>query len=65
MARVDYKFYLGQRVEYCPPQGTFSSTAYVVTTKLPKRDGEFEYRVSNVNDEQERMARENELRAVR
>ena len=56
MARVDYKFYLGQRVEYCPPQGTFSSTAYVVTTKLPKRDGEFEYRISMPDDWEARPA---------
>jgi hypothetical protein len=61
--RVGYKFYLGQQVEYRPPQGRFSS-GYVVTAKLPKRDGQFEYRISNVNDAQEGMARESELRAL-
>jgi hypothetical protein len=60
--RSGYKFYLGQRVEYRPPQGTFSS-AYVVTVKLPKRAGQFEYRISNMNDAQERI-RESELRAL-
>ena len=61
--RSGYKFYLGQRVEYRPPQGTFSS-AYVVTVKLPKRAGQFEYRISNMNDAQECVARESELRAL-
>jgi hypothetical protein len=62
--RIDYKFYLGHRVEYRPPQGTdISGGAHFVIAKLPARGREFEYRISNVNDEQERAARDNELRA--
>jgi hypothetical protein len=37
-----YKFFLNQRVEYPPSQGMFSRGVYVVTTKLSKRDREFE-----------------------
>jgi hypothetical protein len=35
-----------------------------VTAKLPEREGEFEYRIRNINEEHERMARESELRAL-
>jgi hypothetical protein len=63
LRRVGYKFYLGQQVEYRPPQGKFSS-GYVVTAKLPKRGGQFGYHISNMNDAQECMAREGELRAL-
>jgi hypothetical protein len=62
--RAGYKFYLGQRVEYRPPDGTVSSRACVVIAKLPKRDGEFEYRIRNVNERHERVARESELEAL-
>jgi hypothetical protein len=60
--RIGHKFYLGQRVKYRAAQGTFSSD-YVVTAKLPKRDEELGYWISNVNDEQGRIARESELQA--
>jgi hypothetical protein len=49
---------------YRPSQGTFPSGVYVVTVKLPKGNREFEYRISNVNDEQECKARQSELRAL-
>jgi hypothetical protein len=41
------------------PRGT-----YIVTAKLPERDGEFEYRIRNMNEQHERMARESELQAI-
>jgi hypothetical protein len=60
-----HKFYLGQQVQYYPPRGMYAPRgAYVVTAKLPERDGEFEYRIRNMNEQHERMARESELRAL-
>jgi hypothetical protein len=57
-----YKFQIGQTVFLTP----FSSQkipggAYVVTKKLPERDGEFEYRVKSANEPHERVVREGEL----
>jgi hypothetical protein len=43
-----HKFHLGQPVEFNPPRGIYApGGAYVVTAKLPERDGAFEYRVRN------------------
>jgi hypothetical protein len=59
-----HKFHLGQQVEYYSsfliyaPRGV-----YVVTAKLPERDGEFEYHIRSVSEQHERMVRESELRA--
>ena len=54
-----HKFYLGQtvvcRARYAPPG------ACVVTAKLPERNGEYEYRIRNLAEKNERMARESEL----
>jgi hypothetical protein len=58
-----HKFHLGQSVSYrsrhAPPG------ACVVTAKLPERNGEYEYRIRNLAEKNERMARESELQAVR
>ena len=60
-----HKFHLGQTVEFNPPRGIYAPRgAYVVTAKLPERDGVFEYRVRSASEEHERMALENELSAV-
>ena len=60
-----HKFHLGQAVEYHPRGGTWAVRGtYVVTTKLPERDGEFEYRIRSALEEHERMVRENELTPV-
>ncbi|MBV8454771.1 MAG: hypothetical protein JOZ29_21240 [Deltaproteobacteria bacterium] len=65
MARVDYKFYLGQRVEYHPPQDTdIPRGAYVVIAKLPKQDDKFQYRIRHMNEQHQCIAREDELRAL-
>ena len=57
-----HKFHLGQTVTYHPRQGTWAPRgAYVVTAKLPERNGEFEYRIRSAIEENERMARESEL----
>ena len=38
-----HKFILGQAVGYTPPRGQYAPPGiYVVTAKLPERDGEFE-----------------------
>jgi hypothetical protein len=58
-----HKFRLGQTVTFrarnAPPG------ACVVTAKLPERNGEYEYRIRNLAEKNERMARESELQAVR
>jgi hypothetical protein len=57
-----HKFHLGQtvvcRARYAPPG------ACVVTAKLPVRNGEYEYRIRNLAEKNERMARESELQAI-
>ena len=52
-----HKFHLGQTVAYNPQKGTWAPHgAYVVTSKIPERDGEFEYRIRSAIEEHERMA---------
>ena len=60
-----HKFYLGQSVEYHAPRGTYAPRgAYVVTAKLPERNGEFEYHIRGMNEQHERIARESQLSAM-
>ena len=60
-----HKFYVGQQVQYYPPRGMYAPRgAYIVTLKLPERDGQYEYRIRNMSEQHERMAREGELKAV-
>jgi hypothetical protein len=60
-----HKFHLGQMVAYYPDKGTWAARgAYVVTARLPERDGEFEYRIRSALEKHERTARESELRAI-
>jgi uncharacterized protein YjbK len=60
-----HKFHLGQVVEYHVPRGIDAHRgAYIVTAKLPERDGLFEYRIRTASETHERLARENELSAV-
>jgi hypothetical protein len=62
---MPHKFILGQGVGYTPPRGQYALPGiYVVTAKLPERDGEFEYRIKHINEVHERTARESELRWV-
>ena len=57
-----HKFYLGQtvvhRARYAP------SGVGVITAKLPERDGEYEYRVRNLAEAHERIARESDLEGM-
>jgi hypothetical protein len=63
---VPHKFILGQTVEYYSPRGPYAPPGiYVVTAKLPERDGEFEYHIKHTGERHERIARERELREAR
>lgn len=58
-----YKFQIGQTVFLTPARSqNVPGGAYIVTKKLPKNNGEFEYRVKSVNEPHERVVRESELR---
>jgi hypothetical protein len=60
-----HKFHLGQTVAYNPQKGIWAArSVYIVTAKLPERDGEFEYRIRSALEEHERLVRESELRAM-
>ena len=63
---MPHKFILGQEVEYHSPRRLYSPPGiYVVTAKLPERDGEFEYHIKHTNEPHERIAKESELREAR
>jgi predicted DNA-binding ribbon-helix-helix protein len=63
---MTHKFILGQGVGYTPPHGQYAPLGlYVVTAKLPERDGEFEYRIKHISEAHEHTARESELRWVK
>jgi hypothetical protein len=56
------RFILGQSVEYTPPGRLYAPPGiYVVTAKLPERDGEFEYHIKHTKELHDRIARESEL----
>jgi hypothetical protein len=60
-----HKFHHGQAVAYRAARGLYAAAgAYVVTAKLPERDGEYEYRIRNLGEAHERMARESQLQAM-
>jgi hypothetical protein len=62
-----HKFHLGQSVTFRAPGGRLFAPpgAYVVTAKLPERDGEFEYHIRSTSEQHERVALESELSALR
>lgn len=61
-----HKFRIGQMVTYRPKQRGVDAPpdgAFMVTARLAKRtDGQFEYRIRNLNEQHERVAKESELR---
>jgi hypothetical protein len=62
---MPHKFILGQEVEYTPGPRLYAPRGlYIVTAKLPERDGEFEYHIKHTSELHERVARESELQAV-
>jgi hypothetical protein len=63
---VPHKFILGQAVEYSSPRGLHAPRGvYVVTAKLPERDGEFQYHIKHTSEVYERIVGESELREAR
>jgi len=58
-----YKFQIGQTV-FLSPSLHVPGGAYIVTKKLPKHNGEFEYRVKSANEPHERVVGESELSNV-
>jgi hypothetical protein len=63
---MPYKFILGQTVEYHSPRGLYAPPGiYVVTAKLPERDGEFQYHIKHTSELYERIVRESELHEAR
>jgi hypothetical protein len=61
-----HKFHLGQAVAYRLSRGLYAASGpYVVTAKLPECDGEYEYRIRNLAEANEGMARESQLEGMR
>jgi hypothetical protein len=61
-----HKFILGQAVEYSAPRRLYAPPGkYVVTAKLPERDGEFQYHIKHTSELYERIVGESELREAR
>jgi len=58
-----HKFHIGQTV-FLIPTLSAPGGAYVVTKRMPERDGEFQYRVKSVNEPHERVVRESEMSDV-
>ena len=61
-----HKFRIGQMVTYRPNQRGQDippGGVYMITARLPESaDGQFEYRIKNLNEQHERVAKESELR---
>jgi hypothetical protein len=63
---MPHEFILGQAVGYTPPRGVYAPPGiYVVTAKLPERDGEFEYHIRHASELHERIAKESQLHEAR
>jgi hypothetical protein len=58
-----HKFRVGQAVQFrtTPFYMNAARGAFEVIRQLPERDGEFEYRIRNLAEPHERVARESEL----
>jgi hypothetical protein len=58
-----HKFRVGQTVQFRTKPFYVSAAlgAFEVIRQLPERDGEYEYRIKNVAEPHERVARESEL----
>ena len=61
---MPHKFILGQTIEYHSPRGGLYAPPgiYVVTAKLPERDGEFQYHIKHTSELYERIVNESELK---
>ena len=56
----EHKFKIGQTV-FLEQSLHLPGGAYVITKRLPERNGEFEYRIKGVNEPHERVVRESQL----
>jgi hypothetical protein len=62
---MPHKFKVGQAVEYHPPRWVWAPPGtYLITAKLPERNGEFEYHIRSVREQHERVAWESDLHAI-
>jgi hypothetical protein len=60
-----HKFQIGASVFVNPSVGlNIPGGAYIVTAKLPERDGELEYRVRSADEPYERVMRENQMQKI-
>jgi len=62
-----YKFNIGQTVYlavFLERSIGVSGGAYVITKRLPERDGKFEYRVKSANEPHERVVGESQLKTA-
>ncbi len=60
-----HRFQIGQTVFLeRSREGNLPGGAYIVTKKLPERDGEFEYQVRSSYESHERVVRESQLTKV-
>ena len=60
-----HKFQIGQTVFLSPSFGlNMPGGAYIVTKKLPERDGEYVYQVKSANEPHQRIVRESEMSDV-
>ena len=60
-----HRFRIGQMVTYRPDQRGQDAPpdVYMITARLPESaNGQFEYRIKNLNEQHERIAKERELR---
>jgi len=59
-----YQFYVGQIVLFAAAIRPFRpSGSYEITTRLPERNGQIEYRIKGAHEPHERVAMEDEIRA--
>jgi hypothetical protein len=62
---MPHKFTIGQAVHFRPASRDHSAAGlYIVTKRLPEKDGEFQYRIKHPTEPHERIARESELRGA-
>jgi hypothetical protein len=61
-----HRFRIGQMVTYRPDQrgqDVSPGGVYMITARLPENaDGQFEYRIKNLNEQHERVVKEREVR---
>ena len=57
-----HKYKTGQLVDYLGRER--ASGVYQITQLLPRQGEAFQYRIKNVNEPHERVAKENELRSA-